>query len=75
MQLFMQVLNEFDLSVAQVGPTYGRKTMQGLLAATGRGVVTGEHWGNIVGTLGEHWGNNVPPKIVAWLRHCNRCKS
>ena len=35
MQLFMQVLNGFHLGVAQLKPTYGRKTMQGLLAATG----------------------------------------
>ena len=34
-----------------------------------RGVATGEHWGNIGGTLGEHWGNigetMFPPKLWA----------
>ena len=28
-----------------------------LLVEQYSGVATGEHWGNIGGTLGEHWGN------------------
>ena len=37
--------------------SYLVRSCNSLTAQAVSGVATGEHWGNIGGTLGEHWGN------------------